>query len=101
MKRKVCVVITARPSYSRIRSALEAIKQHPGLELQIVVAASALLERYGRAEQVIEEEGFHIDRWGYMILEGENPVTSGKPTGLGVAELATVSRYGGDHRGSF
>lgn len=90
MKRKVCVVITARPSYSRIRSALEAIKQHPGLELQIVVAASALLERYGRAEQVIEEEGFHIDRRVYMILEGENPVTSAKSTGLGLAELATV-----------
>ncbi|HBP88692.1 MAG TPA: UDP-N-acetylglucosamine 2-epimerase [Nitrospirales bacterium] len=90
MKRKVCVVITARPSYSRIRSALEAIKQHSDLELQIVVAASALLERYGRAEQVIEEEGFHIDRRVYMILEGENPVTSAKSTGLGLAELATV-----------
>ena len=90
MKRKVCIVITARPSYSRIRSALEAIKQHSDLELQIVVAASALLERYGRAEQVIEEEGFHIDRRVYMILEGENPVTSAKSTGLGLAELATV-----------
>jgi len=90
MKRKVCVVITARPSYSRIRSALEAIKQHPDLELQIVVAASALLERYGRADQVIEEEGFFIDRRVYMILEGENPVTSAKSTGLGLAELATV-----------
>jgi len=25
-KRKVCVVITARPSYARIRSALEALR---------------------------------------------------------------------------
>ena len=90
MKRKVCVVITARPSYSRIRSALEAIKNQPELELQLVVAASALLERYGRADQVIEEEGFKIDRRVYMILEGENPVTSAKSTGLGLAELATV-----------
>ena len=32
MPRKVCVVITARPSYSRIRTALEAIRDHPELE---------------------------------------------------------------------
>ncbi|MCA9477510.1 MAG: hypothetical protein KC563_17145, partial [Nitrospira sp.] len=62
MKRNVCVVITARPSYSRIRSALEAIKQHPDLTLQLVVAASALLDRYGRADHVMEKEGFTIDR---------------------------------------
>ena len=90
MRRKVCVVITARPSYSRIRSALEAIRSHPKLELQLVVAASALLERYGNAHTVIEKEGFTIDRRVFMILEGENLVTSAKSTGLGLAELATV-----------
>ena len=90
MKRNVCVVITARPSYSRIRSALEAIKQHPDLTLQLVVAASALLDRYGRADHVMENEGFTIDRRVYMILEGENPITSAKSTGLGLTELATV-----------
>ena len=45
-KRKICVVITARPSYSRIKNALEAINNHPDLELQLVIAASALLDRY-------------------------------------------------------
>jgi UDP-hydrolysing UDP-N-acetyl-D-glucosamine 2-epimerase len=54
------------------------------------VAASALLDRYGSADKVIESEGFHIDRRVYMIVEGENPVTSAKSTGLGVTELATV-----------
>ena len=90
MKRKVCVVITARPSYSRVRTALEAIRDHPDLELQLVVAASALLDRYGNAVNVIQDEGFKIDRQVYMILEGENLVTSAKSTGLGLAELATV-----------
>ena len=89
-KRKICVVITARPSYSRIRTALEAIRNHPDLELQLVVAASALLDRYGGTSHVIEREGFTIDRRVYMIVEGENPVTSAKSTGLGLAEMATV-----------
>jgi UDP-hydrolysing UDP-N-acetyl-D-glucosamine 2-epimerase len=89
-KRKICVVVTARPSYSRIRTALEAIRDHAELELQLVVAASALLDRYGSASKVIEREGFKIDRTVYMVLEGESLVTSAKTTGLGLSELATV-----------
>jgi len=80
MPRKVCTVITARPSYSRIRSVLEAIRSRDGLELQLVVAASALLDRYGNTQDVIEKEGFRIDRRVYMVLEGENLVTSAKST---------------------
>ena len=90
MARKVCVVITARPSYSRVRSLLTAIKERSELELQLVVTASALLDRYGNTYEVIESEGFRIDRRVYMILEGENLVTQAKSTGLGMAELATV-----------
>ena len=90
MGRKVCIVITARPSYSRIRSVLEAIRASDALELQLVVAASALLDRYGNTQDIIEREGFRIDRRVYMVLEGENLVTSAKSTGLGMAELATV-----------
>ncbi len=89
-KRKICVVVTARPSYSRIRTALRAIHQHPDLELQLVVAASALLERYGNAIQVIERDGFPVAARVYMVVEGENLVTSAKSTGLGLVELATV-----------
>jgi UDP-hydrolysing UDP-N-acetyl-D-glucosamine 2-epimerase len=90
MKRKICVVVTARPSYSRIRTALQAIHRHPELELQLVVAASALLDRYGNAIQAIESDGFPIKARVYMVLEGENLVTSAKSTGLGLVELATV-----------
>jgi len=89
-KRKICVVVTARPSYSRIRTALQAIAEHSDLELQLVVAASALLDRYGSAIQSIERDGFPIVARVYMVLEGENLVTSAKSTGIGLSELATV-----------
>jgi UDP-hydrolysing UDP-N-acetyl-D-glucosamine 2-epimerase len=89
-KRKICVVVTARPSYSRIKTALKAINEHPGLELQLVVAASALLERYGTAIHYMEEDGFNIAARVYMVLEGENPTSMAKTTGLGLLELATV-----------
>jgi UDP-hydrolysing UDP-N-acetyl-D-glucosamine 2-epimerase len=83
-------VVTARPSYSRIRTALKAIASHPDLELQLVVAASALLDRYGNAIQVIERDGFDVAARVFMVLEGENLVTSAKSTGIGLSELATV-----------
>ena len=90
MKRKICVVVTARASYCRIKSALMAIRAHADLELQLVLAASTLLDRYGNAAQFIESDGFDVAARVYMVVEGENPVTSAKSTGMGLMELATV-----------
>jgi len=89
-KRKVCVVITARPSYSRIKTAMLAIKEHPGLELQVVLAGSALLDRYGSIERTIEKDGFEVTEKVYMVLEGENPMAMAKTTGIGVLELSNI-----------
>lgn len=89
-KRRVCVVVTARPSYARIKSMLRAIMQRPELELRLVVGASALLDRYGNTVDYIRRDGFTIDAKVYVLLEGENPVTSAKTTGLAIVELATV-----------
>lgn len=90
MKRRIAVVVTARPSYARIKTALAAMEAHPGIELSLVVAASALLERYGNAASVIENDGFRIASRVFMLLEGETPQTSAVTTGLGIVELATV-----------
>ena len=88
--KKICVVVTARPSYSRIKTALIAIKNHPKLELQLVIAGSALLGRYGNAVDFIKKDGFTIHEKVFMVLEGENPTSMAKTTGLGVMELANV-----------
>ena len=89
-KRKICVVITARPSYSRIKTAVKAIDDHPELELQLVVAASALLNRYGQAINFIQKDGFPIAAKVFNVLEGENLTAQAKTTGIGILELATV-----------
>ena len=88
--RKICVVVTARPSYARIKSVLEAVRNHRELELQLIVGGSALLERYGPAIKVIRSDGFEPDAVVHMVVEGENLVTTAKSTGLGVVELATI-----------
>ena len=88
--RKVCVVITARASYSRIKGAMQAIQKFPDMQLQLVVAASAMLNRYGDAYKQMEDDGFTIDRKIYSVVEGENPVAMVKTTGLEMIELVTA-----------
>lgn len=90
MKRKICVVVTARPSYSRVKTALQAIKNHPKLELQLIVAGSALLQKYGSAVNFIEKDGFKITEKVFMVLEGDTPTSMAKTAGLGVIELSNI-----------
>jgi UDP-hydrolysing UDP-N-acetyl-D-glucosamine 2-epimerase len=89
-KRKVAVVVSNRASYARIKSALVAIRDSDALELQLIAAASLLLDKYGRAVNVMEQDGFEPSAKVYMVLEGENPVTMAKTTGIGITELSTL-----------
>lgn len=88
--RKVCCVITARPSYARVKSVLQAIKDHPKLELQLVLAGSALIDRYGNIAKTIEKDGFIVSEKIFNVLEGEAQSAMAKTTGIAIMELATT-----------
>ena len=88
--RKICVVVGSRANYSSIKSAMRAIDDHPELELQLVVGASALLDRYGSSVDVIEADGFRPLERVVLLIAGETPSTLAKSTGLGLLELPTV-----------
>ena len=89
-RRKVCVVVASRANYARIKTALEAVREHPELELQLVAGASLVLERFGNALEVLTMDGFAPDATIRFIIEGETPATMAKSTGLGLLELPTV-----------
>lgn len=88
--RKICVVVASRANYARIKTVLEAVRDHPELELQVVGGASLVLERFGNAADVMATEGFRVDATIRFIIEGETPATMAKSTGLGLLELPTV-----------
>lgn len=88
-KKKVCVVVFSRANYGRIKTVLRAVHDHPDLELQLVLGASALLQRFGNVRDVIDNDGFKPTATVHTIVEGETPTTMAKSTGLGVIELAT------------
>lgn len=88
--RKICVVVGSRANYSSIKSAMEAIKAHPRLDLHLILGASALLDRYGCVADQIKKDGFESVAEVFMLIEGENPTTMAKSTGVGLVELPSV-----------
>lgn len=89
-KRKICIVVANRANYARIKSTLFAVQNHPDLELQLVVSASALLARFGNVIDIITADGFKPDCCIHVIVEGESPQTMAKSTGLAIMEMATA-----------
>jgi len=88
--KKVCVFVGSRANYSSIKSVMIEIKKHPSFKLQTVLGASAILERFGKVEDLIKKDGFKIDYTFHCIIEGENPSTMAKSTGLGIMDASVV-----------
>ena len=88
--RKVCVVITARASYSRVKTVLAHLAKRDDVELQIVTTASALVERAGRVSDVIRTEGFTISAEVSSLVEGDTSLQMVQTTGLGLIEIGSV-----------
>ncbi len=89
-ERTVCIVVTSRMSYARVKYLMKAVQQRPALELQLVVGASALLERFGKAVNIMMDDGFRPLRSIQYVVEGETPSTQAKSTGFGIIELSTA-----------
>ena len=88
--KKICVVVASRANYGRVKHLMRAIQEHPDLELQLIVGASTLLERFGRAINVIRADGFTPLRSIHYVIEGETLATQAKSTGLGIVELSSA-----------
>ena len=87
--RHVCVVVTARPSYSRIRSVLLALQARPDVRLTVVAAASALLERYGRVVAQMRLDGFDPIEV-CSVIEGDTTETAACGMGLLTIKLSSL-----------
>ena len=85
---RVAVIITARPSYAKAKTVIAALLGR-GVGVQMLVCASALLERYGKVVDVIRKDYpdvFVTECW--TTIEGANLVTGARETGALLAELA-------------
>jgi UDP-hydrolysing UDP-N-acetyl-D-glucosamine 2-epimerase len=88
--KKICIVITTRGNYAKMKTVAQLISQDPQLELQMVVGGGAILSKYGDMVQSLENNGIEIKRHVHFLVEGENPVTMAKSAGLAIGEFSTV-----------
>jgi UDP-hydrolysing UDP-N-acetyl-D-glucosamine 2-epimerase len=57
----VLVALTTRGNYAKMKSTMRGILADPRLRLQVVVGGGLVLERYGRFEPILAQDGFTID----------------------------------------
>lgn len=86
--RRICVVVTARPSYSRIKTALVALREACA-DLQVIAAASALTWRHGRVVDVMRADGFDCIEVP-AVVDGGGRRESVMETGLLTVQLGPV-----------
>jgi UDP-hydrolysing UDP-N-acetyl-D-glucosamine 2-epimerase len=88
-RRKVCVVLVDRANYGRMKPVMQAIRQRPSLELQVLATGTMVLERFDQPVRVVRADGFQIDGEIYIELEGSTPTTMAKSIGFGLVEFAS------------
>ena len=84
----MCVVLTTRGNYAKMKSVIEGIHAAPDLELQLILGGMVVLEKYGRILQTLDEEAFPVARTINFVIEGESLSTMAKSSGLAVTEFA-------------
>lgn len=89
-KRKICVVLTTRGNYAKMKSVITDILASPDLELQLILGGMVVLEKYGRILQTLEDNDWPVSRTINFVIEGESLETMAKSSGLAVTEFATA-----------
>ena len=90
--KKVTVVITARASYSRIKTVLLALKKDSSIELEIILKASALVGDYGSILSYLEEDQLDVSYKIYSLVNTQDISFQVKTTALGMIELSNHFR---------
>tara|TARA_B100000242_G_C43005388_1_gene467182 strand:+ start:99 stop:1253 length:1155 start_codon:yes stop_codon:yes gene_type:complete len=90
MLKKICFIIGSRANYSSIKSVMDEIKKDKNFKLSLILTTSSILQRYGEVSKIINKDGFKINEKIFNLIEGENPLTMAKSTGLGLVELSTI-----------
>lgn len=87
-KVRIVVVITARPSYSRVKSFISLLNNDNEIDLLIVASSGSLIEKYGAVVNLIKNDGFNVVSELNNVLEGSTLSNSVTGVGLSLIQLA-------------
>lgn len=89
-KRNIAVVIFSRANYARIKSLILNLKKDKKIKLQIIIGASAVLNKYGDIEKILKKDKIKPVAKIYSVVEGGSSLTMAKSTALGIIELTNI-----------
>src|SRR6202041_1160454 len=90
MKRTIAVVTSSRADYSHLYWPLHDLKQHPDVDLKLIVLGAHLSPQFGETVQEIEKDGFPIASKIECLLSSDTDVGMAKTLGLAVLSLADL-----------
>ena len=88
-KKTICVALTNRTNYSKLKTTLIELSKYKDINFHIVLSSSILLDRYGSGYKDIEKDGFIIDNKIDCALLNDSHEAMAKTIGLSVVEHAT------------
>jgi hypothetical protein len=93
-RRRICFPITSRAYYGRSQLLIRKLHQHPGIDLEVMLGGSILLDKYSHhIADDIEAAGFTIAASLLNVIEGGNHVAMAKTACLtAIASSSSRSR---------
>ena len=88
MNRKICVVTGSRADYGLLRSVIQAIKDDPNLNIQVVATGMHLSPTFGLTYKEIEADGFFIDEKVEVLNEFDTPYEISQSIAKGITGCA-------------
>jgi UDP-hydrolysing UDP-N-acetyl-D-glucosamine 2-epimerase len=87
-KRRICFPITSRAYYGRSQLLIKKLHEHEGIDLELMLGGSILLDKYSRhIADDIEAGGFTISTSLFNVIEGGNHVAMAKTACLTALEF--------------
>lgn len=86
--RKICFVTGSRADFGLIIWPMRAIRETPGLKLQLIATGMHLSPEFGYTIDNIRDEGFVVDECVETLLSSDSGVGVSKSVGLGVIGFA-------------
>ncbi|MBW1680332.1 MAG: UDP-N-acetylglucosamine 2-epimerase (hydrolyzing) [Deltaproteobacteria bacterium] len=73
-----------------MKGVMREIEKSEQLELQLILAGGAILDRYGLAGEALVNREFAVNRKIHFMVEGENTIAMAKSAGMAVIEFSTA-----------
>jgi UDP-hydrolysing UDP-N-acetyl-D-glucosamine 2-epimerase len=90
MKRTIAVVTSSRADYSHLYWPLHDLKQHPDVDLKLIVLGAHLSPQFGTTVSSIEKDGFSIAGQIECLLSSDTDVGMAKTLGVAMLGLADL-----------